>query len=330
MIRSLIGIVFVLVSVTTSFTSTATASSVIDSLPLIGSNGERSAVDGSLEQAFGWKPLRSGQINARPENLRFDQLLTDRLRGDDFNSGDQGPIVAGPLGKWLRLAGGGAGGTLRSSTVRDDFRFRASPVKGPRNWEMPDVVVRPAKMIGPPTDRRSGRSLVIRLDKQISRIVIRVRNISAAGLQGATLAFDFRQQQFEQSAQAAVERLRELDPRFVFDGVQNLAFFKGGTGVGPSLDSKPDIASISRSGNRKEDRSSTGQVDYWSYYADCDRWNVVFAKAEKAVARVEVAGVSGGRLSAFDGRTFFWSQSEVKQLLTAIGVDSSETLVERR
>ena len=67
------------------------------------------------------------------------EYSSEALRGRDTQS---------QLSRWIELADQGVCNRLLSSDAyHNDFRFRAAPVKRPRNWKMPIVDVRPAKEI---------------------------------------------------------------------------------------------------------------------------------------------------------------------------------------
>lgn len=342
MIRSLIGIVFVLVSATTCVPSIAAPTPC---------RGLANVASGELPVGVvvAAEPLSD---RSDPVNQRLDELRTDGLRRHDrqpnhrptfsmtqgeFRPGVGGPLVTSlvtssntSLVTWLGLANGQterrltAHRGLRSPVARDDFRFRASPIKGPRNWRLPMVNVRSAKMIGIANDATaSGQSKFGShwIRASIANIVPTGAGIGRFAMdrfEGVESIWQLPQRRFDRSVMAAVDRVKDVWLGVVFDGVQNLAFFSGGTG-------DDSLSSISKPSKSNLD----GQTDYWGYYADCDRWNVVFAKADQRAGGVKVVQGRRDRSENFAWRTFNSAETQFKKLLTAVGIVSSKASVNR-
>jgi len=202
MIRSWIGIVCVLVSITT-------------------------CVQSSAAQAFGdhsSNPLRERLVGAQLQTLLHD---------------------------WIELADQGVSDRiLCSDAYHDNFRFRAAPIKPIRNWQMPIVDVRPAKILSARSDRKTEpNAIAAKPQTAETSNVVEVANWvweSAVGISGQISSrYGQLRDQFEQFTLAVIPRPRPLI-------------------VNPSsIDPRQSL--------------ETGHDDYWNYYADCDRWNVVFA-----------------------------------------------------
>ena len=154
------------------------------------------------------------------------------------------------LRHWIELADQGVSERILSSDAyHDDFRFRAAPVKQSRNWQMPIVDVRCAKDIS------------ITLEEKV--------------VTGSPVS---------KSQPSA-----EIDITPVVDWVRNSAFEVSGRYCELcdqfkqiTLTIVPHLFPLRSKDAEPKEILATGRTDYWNYYTDCDRWNVVFAKPGKA------------------------------------------------
>ncbi len=172
------------------------------------------------------------------------------------------------LRNWIELAEQGSWERIISSDAfHDDYRFRATPVKRSANWQMPIVQVRPAKQIRV-RDQRLGSS------NDYSR--------TSNALSSGTPAFTPKNgiELFYQALNTATTNYLRLRDRF----------------------EQITLSLIPRSILASQTPVAPGHNDYWDYYGDCDRWNVVFTIAwqeppEKPAPSMQTAGAVSNRAS---------------------------------
>lgn len=174
------------------------------------------------------------------------------------------------LSRWIELADQGVSDRILSSDAyHDKFRFRAAPVKQSRNWKMPLVDVRPAKDITS-AHKHPLRARPAATKTKTNRATNRATVFSWGWKTVSDLAVEYRQ--WNQPLEVAFS---DFFPRS-FAARENRSQVKRSSLNTFKL--KMVEVKLTKDESPQPQRAmTTGRKDYWDYYGDCDRWDVVFA-----------------------------------------------------
>lgn len=259
MIRSLIGVLCVLVvSMTCTSNIFATMVDRVDRYPQPDTSNlwtmvERSIQSNSRPSKRPLRPLVPVRLNDRPPVLQHSNLRPLFLRHQNEASIDR--LVA----SLLKL-------DVAANRREIDYRFYASPVKRTPNWRMPNLPLGSAKTITSAINESVTYDAKTTGGKfTIGQMVRGVYQFSVTNVDRAASAFTDCQDSLRQVVIATA-------PKFL-----------------PTPD--PSVVSeSSKAPNRSAIKlAQTGREDYWNYYADCDRWEVVFAKPQHRSRVTKVA-----------------------------------------
>ncbi len=182
----------------------------------------------------------------------------------------RGRALQSHLSHWIELADQGISDRILSSDAfHDKFRFRASPVKQSRNWQMPVVDVRPAKDISiafdQPQPAQQRESMT-----QISQGTRNAPVVNWVWESPSSLAV-----RYSELDDPVDQGAFEFIPRPLPQPIKSAQAKRGQTQL---LKLKLVKVTPAKAEPTEQPRAMTsGRRDYWDYYGDCDRWDVVFA-----------------------------------------------------
>ena len=178
-------------------------------------------------------------------------------------------VQTSSLSDLIRIADQGtAERILSSAAYHSDLRFRAAPVKQMRNWRMPIVDVRPARLIGPlqQFQPQENGDAITTANQPLPVTQLIFNAITTGATVGSETAADISQ------GFVSYQNQFEAQVRNQFDAL--LAIVPQPTEADVTGDSAEDVST-----ELAANAGRTGTADYWNYYSDCDRWDVVFSIA---------------------------------------------------